>query len=113
MYMRPIKPAGKVVFSDDKLEQAFNSLEEDDWLKKSIRKAITDLKNNAFCGEIIKKEIIPTEYIQKYQINNLYWYPLSNGWRLVYSLMNNEEVDILAVIIEYFNHKAYERRFHY
>lgn len=111
--MKPIKPAGKVVFSNDSLEKAFNSLSENDWLKKAILRAINDLKENAFCGEIIKKELIPEEYITKYQINNLYWYPLPNGWRLVYSLMNNEEVGILAVIIEYFDHKDYERRFGY
>lgn len=47
--MRPIKPAGKVVFSNDKLEETFNNLPEQDWLKKAIRKVIEDLKYNAFC----------------------------------------------------------------
>jgi Txe/YoeB family toxin of Txe-Axe toxin-antitoxin module len=111
--MRPIKPAGKVVFSNDKLEETFNNLPEQDWLKKAIRKVIEDLKYNAFCGEAIPKDLIPKEYIQNYLINNLYWYALPNGWRLVYSIMNNEEVEILAVIIEYFDHKNYERRFNY
>ncbi len=111
--MKPIKPAQKVVFAEDKCEEAFNSLSDNDPIKKSIIKAIDDLKNNAFCGEAIKKELIPKEYIQKYNINNLFWYPLSNGWRLVYSLMNEGTIEILAVIIEYFDHKNYERRFAY
>jgi Txe/YoeB family toxin of Txe-Axe toxin-antitoxin module len=111
--MKTIKPSGKVVFSDDSLEQAFNSLPENDEIKKAIRRTIENLKTNAFCGEAIRKELIPQEYISKYKINNLYWYPLPNGWRLVYSLMNNEEVGILAVIIEYFDHKSYERKFGY
>ena len=111
--MKPIKPAGKVVFSNDNLEKTFNDLPENDWLKKALKRAIEDLKTNAFCGECIAKDLIPKEYLEEYKINNLYWYPLPNGWRLVYSLMNNEIVGILAVIIEYFNHKDYERRFKY
>ncbi len=66
-----IKPSDKVVFVDDKLEDAFISLSENDWLKKAIKRAIDKLKENAFCGERIKKELIPKEYIKKYDINNL------------------------------------------
>ena len=52
-------------FIDEKTENAFDSLSEEDWLKKSIRKAIVNLKENAFCGEKIRKELIPKEYIKK------------------------------------------------
>jgi len=106
------KSADGVVFADDKLEAAFDFLFEDDWLKKAIRKAIVRISDNVFCGEKIKKELIPKEYIQKYDIDNLYWYQLSNAWRLVYSVMTNG-VEILGIIIEYFDHKKYERRFNY
>jgi len=111
--MRPIKPAEEVIFADSKLEEAFNSLSENDWLKKAILKSISNLKENAFCGEVIKKDLIPKEYIQKYGIDNLFWYPLPNGWRLVYSLTTKGTAEILAIIIEYFNHKNYEKRFGY
>ena len=111
--MKPIKPAHKVVFSNDKLEDAFNSLSEKDLLKKAIKKAIDDLKENVFCGEAIPKRLIPKEYILKYKVTNLYWYPLPNGWRLVYSIFALDNIKILAVIVEYFNHKNYERRFKY
>ncbi len=111
--MRFRKPADGVTFADDELEKAFNSLTDNSPLKKSINKAIVDLKENIFCGEPIKKEIIPKEYVKKYKINNLWWYPLSEGWRLVYSVVNPNDVEILAVIIEYFDHSNYERRFKY
>jgi len=111
--MRPIKPAQKVIFAENNCEEAFNSLPNNDPIKKSIKKAIENLKTNAFSGEAIKKELIPKEYIKKYKINNLFWYPLSDGWRLVYSLMNEGTIEILAVLIEYFNHKDYEKRFKY
>jgi len=108
-----VKPADKVVFADDKLEEAFNYLSEEDWLKKAVLKAIENLKTNAFCGERIKKELIPKFYIRKYNIDNLFWYPLPNGWRLVYSLAAPNNIEILALIIEYFDHKNYEKRFVY
>ena len=107
------KPSDKVVFGDDKTEKAFNSLGENDILKKSILKAIDKIKDNVFCGENIPKKQIPKEYIQKYGIDNLWWYPLPNAWRLVYSIMGSNTIKILAVIIDYYDHKNYERKFKY
>ncbi|MFH1290319.1 MAG: hypothetical protein ABIH92_02825, partial [Nanoarchaeota archaeon] len=97
----------------DKMEKAFNSLDEGDWLKKAIRKAINELKSNIFCGERIPRKQIPKEYVQKYGVDNLWWYSLPDAWRLVYSVVTPSNVEILAVILEYFDHKNYERRFGY
>lgn len=105
-------PAKRVIFADPKVEKAYNELAEDDWLKKAINRAIQDCKENAFCGERIKKDQIPQDYIKKYGIDNLSWYPLPKGWRLVYSIAGNS-MEIVAIIIEYYNHKDYERRFGY
>lgn len=106
------KPADRVKFADSKVEENFNSLKEEDWLKKALRKAISDFKENAFCGERIRKELIPKKYIKKYGIDNLLWYPLPNAWRLVYSVFSDER-ELFAMIVEYMDHKEYERRFHY
>ena len=107
------KPANAVVFAEQSLEQAFLNLAENSPLRKSIRKAIEKLKQNVFSGENIPKNLIPKEYVQKYKIDNLWWYPLANAWRLVYSIVTPSNVEILAVIIEYFDHKNYERKFGY
>ncbi|MFH1209617.1 MAG: hypothetical protein V1663_02410 [archaeon] len=40
--------SSKVVFISDELEKDFNSLREDDFLRKAIVRAIQDLKENAF-----------------------------------------------------------------
>lgn len=107
-----IKPAKEVKFVEQHLENYFLALPDNSPIKKGIQKAITKLKENAFCGERIEKRRIPKEYIQKYRIDNLWWYPLPDGWRLVYSLATNES-EILAIVIEYFDHKNYENRFGY
>lgn len=110
--MRPIKPADGIIFADNKVEEAFNSLKEGDWLKKAIERAMNNLKQNVFSGEKIRKDLIPKEYVQKYNVDNLFWYNLPKGWRLVYSVAGNN-IEVLAIIIEYFDHKNYERKFKY
>lgn len=69
------------------------------------------LKKNAFSGLQIPKRIIPKEYL-KYGIDNLWKYNLPNAWRLLYSI-GKEEVQIISIVLEWMDHKEYERRFHY
>ena len=47
---------------------AFNSLLDEDPIKKSIINAVKDLKQNAFSGIQIPKRLFPKEYILKYHI---------------------------------------------
>ena len=56
--------------------------------------------------------MIPTKYLKDYQIDNLWKYDLPNGWRLLYSIAR-DEVIIVSIIIEWIDHKKYERRFGY
>ena len=81
-------------------------------LYKFLDRATDDLKADPRCGIVIPKRLIPKEYKQKYGINNLWKYNLPNAWRLVYSITGNE-VEIIAILLEWFDHKDYERRFKY
>ncbi|MBI2659438.1 hypothetical protein HYX05_05065 [Candidatus Woesearchaeota archaeon] len=103
----------RVVFISDELENSFNSLPEDDFVKKSIIRAIKDLKQNAFMGIHIPKRLIPKEYIRKWEINNLWKYDMPKGWRLLYTVTSENEVELISAILEWFDHKEYERRFKY
>jgi Txe/YoeB family toxin of Txe-Axe toxin-antitoxin module len=107
-----IKPS-RVVFLNDKIEKSFYSLDNNDPLKKGISKAIVALRNNAFAGIQIPKRLFPKEYVKQYQINNLWKYNLPNGWRLLYTITADDEVEILSAILDWYSHKEYERRFKY
>ena len=107
-----IKPS-KVVFISDELEDDFKSLKEGDAIKKGITRAIKDLQENAFSGIQVPKRLFPKEYIQKYGINNLWKYDLPNGWRLLYTVTPENEVELISAILEWFDHKDYERKFNY
>jgi Txe/YoeB family toxin of Txe-Axe toxin-antitoxin module len=108
-----MKKPSKVVFISDELEENFNSLQKEDFIKKSISRAIQDLNQNAFCGIQIPKRLIPKEYVRKYEINNLWKYDLPKAWRLLYTVTSENEVELISAILEWFNHKDYERKFKY
>ena len=105
----------KVIFLNDKLEEEYLSLEDDDSLKKRISWVIEQIKYNSHFGQPIAKHLIPKEYKQA-GITNAFWVDLSptKGWRLIYSLTSETQVEILAIILEWFTrHKDYDKRFGY
>ena len=105
-----------VYFGDEKLKEAYDKLKtskvEDQMLYKWISRAIDDLEENSFCGIQIPKKLIPKVYIERYDIDNLWKYDLPKGWRLIYSVAN-DEVCIISILLEWMNHKDYEKRFNY
>ncbi len=106
----------EVAFASKKLEADFLELKEgkfeDQEIFRFIERAREDLLKDPLCGIRIPSRLIPQEYIQKYGITNLWKYNLPNAWRLLYSIAGNE-VKIVSVILEWMDHKNYERRFGY
>ena len=103
----------KVVFVDESLEKSFNELNEVDPIKKALIRAINILQEDAFSGRNVKKNLIPKSLIQKYTINNLWIYNLPDGWRMIYVLTPSADVQIIAVVLDWMNHKDYERLFNF
>ena len=105
-----------VAFVDKKLESEFESLKKGKFQDKKLYtfmdRAIKDLKKDPTAGTKIQKRIWPKTYVKQYSINNLWKYDLPNGWRIIYTV-KTDEVMILNVILEWFDHKEYERRFNY
>ena len=105
-----------VAFANKKIEQDFERLKEgkfeDKQLYTFIQRAIDDLKKDPMCGTKISKSLWPKSYINKYHITNLWKYDLPNSWRLIYTILE-DKVMILNVILEWFSHKQYERKFGY
>ena len=104
-----MKKPTRVVFIDKKMYKKYGKLKEDH-IKKSIKKAITNIKTNAFSGIQIPKKLIPKEYKQKYNLNNLWKYDLTSGWRLMYTIVAENEDELITAIIEWSSHKEYEKQ---
>jgi len=106
----------KIIFASKKLDKEFDNLIhgkfEDKKLHKFITRAFQDLKENPYSGIKIPKRLWPKEYIISNNITNLFKYDLPSGWRLIYHIKTNE-IEIFKIILEWFNHKNYERKFKY
>lgn len=111
-----MKLPSRIRFIDESIRKSFYKLEKGDdsekELFKFIEQALDNLEMNAFCGIQIRKQQIPKEYFIKYGIRNLWKYDLPRGWRLIYSVAK-EEIIVVSLILEWLDHKEYERRFSY
>ena len=105
----------EIAFGDEKVKKSFgklNRIKEKQFYEQLV-KAFENLKENAFCGIQIPKNLIPKEYIRKFgNLSNLQRYNLPDAWRLMYTI-KNEGVIVLSVILDWLDHKEYEKRFKY
>ncbi len=106
----------RVFFADERVKKAYDNLLTSSVENKSlynwITRAIKDIGDNCFCSIQIPKRQIPKEYIKRYRADNLWKYDLPKAWRLLYTV-KNEEATIISIVIEWLDHKEYERRFKY
>lgn len=96
----------KVRFQEEKTKIAYEN--EDKKIKKWLDTSLEKIEKNSFSGIQIPKKLIPEEY----KVNNLWKYNMPKGYRLIYSI-ENQEIQIVAIIIEWVKHKDYEKRFKY
>jgi len=80
---------------------------------KAINHKIDLIKVNIHYGNPIAKNLIPEEYKQKYSANNLFRVELPVFWRMLYTLTNNEKVEIIAFVLDIIDHPTYNHKFGY
>lgn len=115
----------KIVITDDAKEEfkQLNKVVGEEILKgitksdhqmllNSIKQKIEFLKENPQYGRHVPKNLIPKEYIKKYDVNNIWKANLTGAWRLIYTIRGSE-VDIIALILDILNHRDYENKFKY
>jgi hypothetical protein len=101
----------RVKFIDVELENAFNSLSDEDPIKKALIRAIQNIQEDFQAGEYIPKKDIPESYLSKYGINNVRVYDLPSAWRLMYTVTGASEIGIISILLDWMSHKDYERLF--
>jgi len=107
----------EVKFGNENIKEAYKKLDnktfQENQLKEWLIRAFQDLEKDAFCGIQIPKRLIPKEYYNKFsKIDNLWKYNLPNAWRLIYTV-KKDQIIVLTIILEWMDHKEYERRFKY
>ena len=102
----------QIILGDSKLKKEFDKIDDKD-LKRQLERAFENLEENAFCGVQIPKKLIPKEYIKRFgKLSNLWKYNLPGAWRLIYTIKDSK-VAVLSVVLDWLDHKTYERRFGY
>lgn len=81
-------------------------------LLNSIKQKMEFLKDNPQYGIHIPKNLIPKEYIQKYDVENLWKVNLPKAWRMLYTIRGSE-IEIIALILDILDHRDYEKKFGY
>ncbi len=79
-------------------------------LLNAINRIFDILVSNPFYGENAKKDLIPKEYRQKYDADNLFIADLPDYWRMIYTL-ESDEIEIIAFILDIINHDEYNNKF--
>jgi hypothetical protein len=109
----------RVILSDEARE-VFENLNKDSESNKQSRSILNAIKNktelikqNVHYGRPISKKLIPSEYLAKYNIKNLFRVELPNFWRMLYTLTNNEQIEIVAFVLDIMDHKKYNKKFGY
>ena len=105
-------------------EKAFNNLNrvvgeqrsqgitssKDITLLNAINRLFDVIVNNPFYGENAKKDLIPKEYKQKYDVDNLFIADLPDYWRMIYTL-ESDEIEIIAFVLDIIDHEQYNKKF--
>ena len=103
----------KLIFVDEDLERAFNDLSDKDSIKKGLIRAMRDIKENFGVGRLITRDTHNKSRVKKilgkYGSSNIRVYNLPSAWRMLYTVTRSEDIRIIAVILDWMNHKDYER----
>lgn len=102
---------------EQQLAELRNLLKEKDshfheQLLKAIERETDYLLLNSYRGTQIEKRKIPKEFITKYGVNNLWKINLPDYWRMIYTVTGNE-LEIISVLLEFMDHKKYDKVFGY
>lgn len=81
-------------------------------LLSSIDNAIKNIKLDYKYGDLIPRKYLSKATIKKYGTNRIFRIELTGYWRLLYTLVGNE-AKIIAFILEYMDHKNYNKIFGY
>jgi hypothetical protein len=106
-----LSPEAEEVYK--KLNSESETNKQSRMILKSINQKTELIKQNIHYGNPIAKNLIPKEYEQKYSATNLFRVELPAFWRMLYTLTNNEDVEIIAFVLDMVDHPSYDNKFGY
>lgn len=113
--MKPVKvilsPEAEEVYAT--LNANAQNSKIDSSILNALNKKCDLIKANPHYGKPIAKNLILQEYKQKYGVTNLFRVELPNFWRMLYTLTNGEQIEIIAFVLDIIDHSDYDKKFGY
>tara|TARA_Y100000294_G_scaffold144689_1_gene139726 strand:- start:181 stop:549 length:369 start_codon:yes stop_codon:yes gene_type:complete len=81
-------------------------------LLSSINTSLRNIKANPYYGDLIPRKYISKATVNKYGTGKIFRVELVGFWRLLYTVIG-EKAKIIAFILEYMDHKKYNKVFGY
>ena len=81
-------------------------------LLRSIKQKVEFVKANPFYGDNLSKDLIPAEYIAKYNVKNIWRIELINYWRMLYTI-KGDQVEVICFVLDILDHKLYDKKLGY
>jgi len=81
-------------------------------LLASINNAICNLKLNPYYGDLVPRKYLNKAIVNRYGTDKLLRVELVGFWRMLYTIIG-DEAKIIAFILEYMDHKEYNKKFGY
>ena len=106
-----LSPEAEEVYK--KLNSEAESNKQSRMILKAVNNKIDLIKANIHYGNPVAKNLIPEEYKLKFGTTNLFRVELPAFWRMLYTLTNNEEVEIVAFVLDIIDHPTYDDKFGY
>tara|TARA_Y100000310_G_scaffold340437_1_gene436223 strand:- start:2338 stop:2694 length:357 start_codon:yes stop_codon:yes gene_type:complete len=107
-----LSPEAKEVF--EYLNQEAPTSKNERTILNAVNQKIELIKINVHFGDPISKAKIPPDYKTKYSVTNLFRVELPNYWRMLYTLTEGgTEVEIVAFVLDIFDHKDYNKKLNY
>jgi cell division FtsZ-interacting protein ZapD len=110
----------EVKFSDeakevyDFLDEQSKRSKKERMLFRSLNAKLELIRADPHYGCQIGKRLIPGYYRKKYLADNLFRVELPLFWRMLYMISKKkDEIEIIAFILDVFDHKDYDKRFGY
>ena len=106
-----LSPEAEEVYK--RLNQEAENSKQARMILKAINHKKDLIKLNIHYGDPVAKNLIPEEYKIKYGTINLFRVELPAYWRMLYTLTNNEQIEIIAFVLDIIDHPTYDRKFKY
>jgi len=106
-----LSPKASEVYNYLKKESLHSKKEKQ--ILDSINKKVEIIKENPQYGVKVPHSLFPKDYIDSYNVTNLFRVELPLYWRMLYTLTDTNKIEIIAFVLDILDHNEYNKKFKY